>query len=171
MLKVVPSHLEIMSLGVARTLRDYVFRHHRLPIKVISDCGPNFVSTFMQELYSLLGIASNASTAYHPQTDGQTERLNQEIKHFLHVFTNYHQSDWADWLALAEFSYNDKVQSSTGCSPFYLNYGQHPWKGKSPRREGWVEAAVDFANRMKEVHREAETSLKKAAGDMKCAYD
>ena len=107
----------------------------------------------------------------HTTPKRQTEQLNQEIEHFLHIFTNYHQSDWANWLALAKFSYNHKVQSSTGCSPFYLNYGQHPSKGKSPRWEGWVEAVVDFTNRMKEVHREAKASLKKVVGDMKCAYN
>lgn len=137
MLKVVPSNLKITSLGVARILWDQVFQHHGIPLKVISDRGPNFVSAFMREFYSLLGIMSNASTTYHPQTDGQTERLNQEVEHFLRVFTNYHQTDWAEWLTLAKFSYNDKVQSSTGYSPFYLNYGQHPWKGSNPRREGW----------------------------------
>ena len=145
MLKVVPSNLEITSLGVARILRDQVCRHHSIPLKVISDRGPNFVSAFMREFYSLLGIMSNASTAYHPQTDGQTKRLNQEVEHFLCVFTNYHQTDWAEWLTLAKFLYNDKVQSSTGYLLFYLNYGQHPWKGSNPRREGRVEAAQDFA--------------------------
>jgi transposase InsO family protein len=108
MMKVIPSHLEITSSGVARVLRDHVFRHHGLPRKVISDRGSNFVSAFMRELYSQLGIAANPSTAYHPQTDGQTERLNQEVEHYLRVFTNYHQTDWVEWLTLAEFAYNDK---------------------------------------------------------------
>lgn len=85
----------------------------------------------MRELFAQLGITGNPSTAYHPQTDGQTERINQEIEHYLQVFANYHQTDWADWLALAEFSYNDRAQSSTGYSPFFINYGQDPWKGTS----------------------------------------
>jgi transposase InsO family protein len=171
MIKVIPSQLEITSSGVARVLRDHVFRHHGLPHKVISDRGSNFVSAFMKEFYSQLGITGNPSTAYHPQTDGQTERLNQEVEHYLRVFTNYHQSDWAEWAALAEFAYNDKVQASTKHSPFYLNYGFHPWKGSSPRREGRVEAAKDFADRMKETRVEAEAALRKAAEDMKRAYD
>jgi hypothetical protein len=99
----------------------------------------------MHDLYRLLNIQSNASTAYHPQTDGQTERINQEIEHYLRVFCNYHQSDWSDWLSLAEFSYNDKTQISTHHSPFFLNYGHHPRKGTSFRREAKVEATAEFA--------------------------
>lgn len=110
-------------------------------------------------------------TVDHPQTDSQTEHLNQEIEHYLRVFTNHHQSDWTEWLSLAEFSYNDKAQTSTGHSPFFLNYGRHPWKGTDHRREARVEAAKDFADRMKKIHIEAESALKKAADDMKCYYD
>jgi len=83
MIKVIPSHLEITSSGVARVLRDRVFCNHGLPHKIISDRGPNFVSAFMKELYSFLGITGNPSMAYHPQTDGQMERLNQEVEHYL----------------------------------------------------------------------------------------
>ena len=84
----------------------------------------------MWELYLQLGITSNASTAYHPQTDGQTERLNQEVKHYLWVFTNYHQSDWSEWLVLAEFSYNDKVHSCPWATPpFTLTIGSTLGKG------------------------------------------
>jgi hypothetical protein len=86
----------------------------------------------MGDLNKLVGITGNLSTAYHPQTDRQTERMNQEIEQYLRVFVNYRQSDWAEWLACAEFSYNDKIQSSTGFSPFYVNYGRHPYKGTNP---------------------------------------
>jgi len=86
----------------------------------------------MCELFAQLEILENSSTAYHPQTDGQTEQVNQEIEHYLRVFTNYHQANWADWLTLAEFSYNDKAQSSICYSPFFINYGQDPWKGTNP---------------------------------------
>ena len=55
--------------------------------------------------------------AYHPQTDGQTEHINQEIEQYLHIFINHHQNDWAEWLPLVEFSYNNKVQMSTGHTP------------------------------------------------------
>ena len=119
--------------GVARIFRDTVWRDFGLPEVVISDRGSQFVSNFTKDLYWLLGIKMNPSTAYHPQTDGQTEYINQEVKQYLRLFVNYRQDNWAEWLPLTEFSYNDKIQSSTGYSPFYLNYGQHPWKSTDPR--------------------------------------
>ena len=75
----------------------------------------------MRDFYRMVGIEGNPSTAYHPQTDGQTERLNQEIEQYLRLFIDHHQSDWAEWLSLAEFAYNNKVQSSTGHSPFMVS--------------------------------------------------
>jgi len=171
MIKVVPTNTEVTSLGVARIFRDYIFRSYGLPRKVISDRGSNFISVFMRDLYQLLDIQSNASTAYHPQTDGQTERINQEIEHYLRVFSNYHQTDWSEWLPLAEFAYNDKVQSSTGHSPFYVNYGYHPRKGTGFRREVKAEAAKDFAEWMRKTREEVESALKRAAEDMKRFYD
>ena len=66
------------------------------------------------------------STAYHLQTDGQTERINQEIGMFLQHYVNYQQDDWMNWLATAEFQYNDKKHVATGKTPFELNFGRHP---------------------------------------------
>ena len=74
------------------------------------------------------------STAYHPQTNGHTKRINQEIEQYLRIFINYHQSDWAEWLPMAEFAYNNKVQSSTGHSPFMALYGYHPNMGTNLRK-------------------------------------
>jgi transposase InsO family protein len=104
-------------------LKNHVFHEEGLPVKVISDRGPQFVSRFMKELYSLLGIEGNLSTAYHLQTDGQTERINQEVEKFLRMFTNFQQDDWVDWLSLAEFTYNNAVHEATGQTPFFLNKG------------------------------------------------
>ena len=159
--------MDLTSEGAARIMRDRVFRDHGLPRKVISDRGPQFVSGFMKELYRLLGIEGNPSTAYHPQTDGQTERVNQEIEQYLRIFVNHHQDDWAEWVPLAEFSYNDKQNSSTGCSPFFLEYGQHPWKGIEPRAKSRNPQAQDFADWMRDIRGEAAKSLEKAANVMK----
>ena len=62
-------------------------------------------------------------------TDGQTERINQEVKVFLKHYINYRQDNWTKWLATAEFQYNDKKHTAIGHSPFYVNYRRHPWKG------------------------------------------
>jgi len=66
----------------------------------------------MHKLYHLLGIKVTASTAYHPQTNGQTERVNQELEQYLHFFVNERQDDWDEWLPMAEFAYNNHVHSS-----------------------------------------------------------
>jgi len=67
--------------------------------------------------------------AYHPQTDGQTKRINQEIETFLWHYVNYQQDNWINLLATTEFQYNDKQHTATGKIPFELNFGRHPWKG------------------------------------------
>ena len=83
----------------------------------------------MEELTKTLGTKRQLSTAYYSQTDGQTERINQEIGMFLRHYVNYQQDDWTDWLAVAEFQYNDKRYAATERTPFELNFGRHPWKG------------------------------------------
>jgi hypothetical protein len=148
-----------------------VFRDHGLPRKVISDRGRQFVSKFMKEFYHLVGIKANPSTAYHPQTNGQTERMNQEIEQYLRLFVNEKQTDWAEWIPLAEFTYNDKVNSATGHSPFFLEYGQHPWKGIEPRGESRNKSAVEFAEQMTRIRKDAVNSLNRAAKTMKRYYD
>ena len=105
----------------------------------------------MKELYRLLGIEGTPSTAYHPQTNGQTEQINQEIEQYLRLFVNYRQSDWAEWLPIAEFALNDKVSSSTGYSPFFLNYGLHPWTGREISHGSPNVRADDFAHSLKQA--------------------
>ena len=75
-----------------------------------------------RELNKLIGVNLTPSTAFHPQTDGQTERVNQEIEAFLRIFVNERQDDWADWLPLAEFAYNNAVHASTRASPLSARY-------------------------------------------------
>jgi len=86
----------------------------------------------MKELDKILGIDTKLLTAYHPQTDGQTERMNQELEQYLRMFVDYHQMNWPEWLAIAKFSYNNKIQKSIKTSPFYANYGFNPCMGFKP---------------------------------------
>ena len=125
----------------------------------------------MRELYGLLGVKGNPSTAYHPQSDGQTERCNQEVEQYLRLFCNHRQDDWAEWLSMAEFSYNNRIQASTRQTPFMLNSGKHPRLGTEPIRDTKVDAVDDFVKRMLEARKEAEAALHQAAEDMARFYD
>ena len=93
----IPTVTSVDSEGVACLFLENVWRHHGLPNEIISDQGSAFVSKFSKALATLLGVGLTPSTAHHPQTDGQTERVNQEIKTYLCVFINHRQDDWADW--------------------------------------------------------------------------
>ncbi len=140
---------------------------------VISDRGAQFVSKFMKELYRLLDITPNASTTWHPQTDGQTERVNQEIEKYLRIFVNYRQDDWTNWLPLAEFAHNNWVHSATSKSPFMVLYGRNP--RLIPDASNYYSisnpAAEEFMTTMSNIHRETCDALQKAATNMKRQYD
>jgi hypothetical protein len=130
----------------------YGAKKHGLSRVVISNQGPGFVSQFMRDLMKLLGIQGNPSMAYHPQTDRQTEWINQEIEQYLKIHVNYQQDDQAEWLTLAEFAYNDQEHSAMKCSPFYANYGQHPNKGTSQNICIKSLSAIELAQQMRNIH-------------------
>jgi hypothetical protein len=150
-IQVVPCTEHLGGEGMVRIYRDHVWKDFGLPEVVISDQGMQFVGHFMRDLLKLLGIKSNTLTAYHPQTNGQTEHVNQNIEQCLRVFTNFLQDDWADWLTLAEFNHNDQVSKTTGFSPFFVIMGFHLQKGTEPRLEVLTEDATKFATRMSKV--------------------
>ena len=173
MVRLIPCNKTITSEMAARKYRDYVWKDFGLPSRIISDCGPQFVSAFTRALNSLLGITENFSTSRHPQTDGQTERLNQEMEQYLRIFCGCRQTDWAEWLACAEFSINNKINSSTGYSPFFLNYGHDPYRPLQPSRHSssGVPRADEFAKKMLELTKESSAALSLANSAMKRSYD
>ena len=91
----------------------HVWKHHDLPTGIVSDRGPQFASQVMKDICKRLGIQPQLSTVYHPQTDGQTERINQDLQQYLRIFTSEKQDEWVSWLPLVQFSYNIKKQLST----------------------------------------------------------
>jgi transposase InsO family protein len=168
----IPTHTTISAEGAARMYLTHVWKLHGLPCRVISDRGPQFVAQFTRELYRLLGIKLAASTAYHPQTDGQTERVNQELEQYLRLFTNERQDDWDELLPLAEFQYNNHVHASTKETPFMLDTGQHPRMGfETQQRPSKVEAANEFRARMETTLEEAKAALVQAQDDMTKYYN
>jgi len=141
----IPTHTTATALGSARLYLQHVWKLHGLLLSVLSDCGPQFVSQFMRELYRLLGIKVAASTAYHPQTDSQTECVNQELEQYLRVFVNERQDNWDEWLPMAEFAYNNHIHSSTQHTPFFVDTGRHPRMGFEPvQSPSKVEAVFQF---------------------------
>jgi len=121
----------------------------------------------IKELNKLLEIQTKLSTAYHPQTGRQTERINQELKQYLRVFIDHRQKQWPDWLGTTEFAYNNKIYSATKVSSFKVNYGQNPRIGFKGRRKGKFEATGKFVEKMKKIQEEARVVLGKAQEEMK----
>jgi hypothetical protein len=109
-----------------------IYSLHGCPDNIISDRGSQFISTFWNTLSQRLGIVLKPSSAYHPQTDGQTENANGFMEQYLRAYTNFVQDDWVDWLPLAEFACNNQVNETTKVAPFFANYGYHPRLGIEP---------------------------------------
>ena len=122
----VPSTTTDTATDVARQFFDNVFRHHGMPTTIVSDRDTKFTSQFWQELHRLMDVKLAMSTAYHPQTDGQTEVMNNTLGIMLRAFIDEKQTNWDTLLSAAEFAYNNSVHHSTGYTPFLLNTGQHP---------------------------------------------
>lgn len=127
MVHFIPCSESSTSMDLAKIYLNHVFKLHGLPKSIISDRGPIFVSKFWTELLKLLSVKSIKSSAYHPQTDGQTERANGVVETYLRFFMNDNQDNWARLLPLAEFAINNSIHTSTKLSPFYANYGFDPF--------------------------------------------
>lgn len=105
---------------------DHIYKLHGLPVAIISDCDRVFTSRFWQLLFQLAGTEQRMSTSYHPQTDGQTERVNQCMETYLRCFAQACPRHWSQWLSLAEFWYNTTFHSALGRTPFEVLYGFPP---------------------------------------------
>ena len=117
----VPTTERTSAEGVARLFWDNIWKLHGLPESIIIDRRVQFVAGMIKKLNCMLGINTKLSMAYHPQTDDQTERMNQDLEQYLRMFIDHRQEQWPDWLAMAEFAYNNRVQTSTKVSPFKAN--------------------------------------------------
>jgi len=119
----------------------------------------------------MLDIKTRLSTAFHLQTDGQTEQMNQELEQYLWFFVDHRKKNWPEWLASAEFAVNNKVHSTMKVSPFMANYGRELKMGKDIRKKGKVEKTTEFMERIKRVQEEVGVALKKVQKDMKKQAD
>jgi hypothetical protein len=159
----IPCTTEIDSLETANAYISHVYKRYGLPEDVITDRGTQFTSEFFKQLGKLLNINLRRSTAYHPQTDGETERKNQEIDACLRIICTNNPEDWAEKLPIIEFALNNRENSVTKQTPFYLMNGVEPIsipipypKTNLPAVEEWItlrQEARDEANAAHELAR------------------
>ena len=116
----------VSAEDTSRVFLDNVFRHHGLPETIVSDRDPRFTSAFWMELFRLLGTKLTMSTADHPQTDGQTERVNRVLEDVLRSVCSEEPHSWATQLPMIEFALNNASHASTGFTPFFVNGLRHP---------------------------------------------
>lgn len=122
----IPTRKDVDTAELVSIFVDRIFSKHGAPYDIVSDRGRHFVSKLWNGVCTALHIKSNLSTAYHPETDGQTERINQILEQYLRIYTNYQQDDWSSLLPMAEFAYNNAKHEATGVSPFFANKGYNP---------------------------------------------
>ncbi|KAJ1576469.1 hypothetical protein NDA12_005468 [Ustilago hordei] len=121
-----PTHKTVTAKQTAVLLYGHMVRLFGYPDHMVSDRGRQFISGAWKAFAEQMGVKHSLSTAYHPQTDGQTERVNQVIEQYLRMYCNYEQNDWANLLDTAAFVYNNTVHNSIGVSPFFACYGWNP---------------------------------------------
>lgn len=167
----VPCTKSVTGEEAARLFLENIYKYHGLPDDIISDRGTQFTSKFWQSLFKILQVKIKLSSAYHPQTDGQTERVNQVLEQFLRCSINYHQDNWVDLLPIAEFAYNNTIQESIQQTPFFANYGFHPRFDSLTFNRTKNPAAEDLATRLEEIHKSMKLKLAEAQERQKLNAD
>ncbi|QRW24229.1 Retrotransposable element Tf2 protein [Rhizoctonia solani] len=156
----IPTSKKVSAKGLADLFVSHIWKLHGLPVKTISDRGTTFTGKFLRALYQQqLGIKPSFSSAYHPESDGQTERVNQFIEFYLRSYVAADHSDWVKWLPLAEYAYNNAKHSATGKTPFELIYGRNPIMNLSNIPANVPEADL-VADTLAREWKEAEAALR-----------
>ena len=163
----VPTTEKTLAKGVIRLFWDYIQKLYSLQESIITDREAQFIAKIIKELNTMLEIDTKLLIAYYLQTDGQMERMNQELKQYLRMFIDHRQEQWPDWLVIAEFAYNNKVQTSTKVSLFKANIEQDPCIGLEMRKKRKFEKAKEFATRIKKVYKKAEVTLRKSQEEIR----
>jgi hypothetical protein len=156
--KFIPCHKTIDGPGVANEYLKHLVPWFGLPERIISDRDPRFTSHFSKTLCSSLGIQQNLSTAFHPRTDGQTERMNAWVEQYLRGWTTGRQNNWAKMLPLAEYAHNSWKHDTTQHSPHELLFGTKPQVHVKFLPTN-VPASIDRITQLKEVRQEVQRLL------------
>ena len=156
---------------MAQLLYDKVYLLYRLPLQIILDRGVQYSAELFQEWYKILEIESTMSTAYHPQTDGQTEQVNQVLEQYLWCYIDYNLSNWLDLLPSTEFAYNNQVHKGIKESLFFLEYGRHLRAGPILVKESLQRDLNDLMYKQQEALEQAKAALTLAVERMKWYYN
>ncbi|KAJ9527564.1 hypothetical protein QJQ45_025839 [Haematococcus lacustris] len=171
MVHLVPTHEAISAADAARLFYREVVRLHGLPASVVSDRGPIFNSQYWRHVCELCHTQLCMSSAYHPETDGQTERANRIIEEMLRHYVDENHSDWADHLPWVEFAINNSWHETVRNSPFFLNYGQHPLTPAVMDLPRKVPKAAEFVEGIEKAVRKAKQCWRVAQQRMKALVD
>ena len=174
MVHFVPTTKSCKSTEVARLFKQHVYRAHGLPEVIIGDRDQRWNSEFWRAVFQSLGTKVRLSTAYHPQTDGQTERANRTMEEILRAYVHPLGDDWDQHLADAEFAYNNSEHASSGQTPFQTAYGYHPRTPVdlyNPVEAEDTPAAEQFLHTILRNHAAAKAALEQANQRSKEAYD
>ncbi|CAI7764615.1 unnamed protein product [Closterium sp. NIES-54] len=155
----IPTNATATAEATARLFFDRIITIHGIPTTLISDRDPKFTSKFWKELMGLLGTKLAMSSAYHSQTDGQTERLNQVVEQLLCTACKDDVSHWDTQLPTLEFAYNNASHAATGKTPFFLCYGREPLTPQQPTTPAHVQAAHDFVTTMQQLWEKTQRRL------------
>ena len=159
MVHLVATKTAVTAPQLAEIFWTTVVRHHGLPSSIVSDRDPRFTGHFWRTLWKCLGTQLTMSTAFHPQTDGQTERANRTLEEMLRSYVSFQQKDWDEHLVAAELAFNASKHASTGFTPFYLNGGREV---SVPLDLALEEARTarqpDAVTRIQQLHRDLEAA-------------
>jgi hypothetical protein len=157
-----PTKKTVNSEELAKIFRTTWQRQHGIPKVIISDRDKRFLCQFWKALFKMSGTHLRFSTAFHPQTDGQSERANRTLEEVLRHFVSPRQDDWDEYLDLAEYAINDSVNPSTGYTPFFLAYGHHPSAPMDLTDQVMVPAAQSYMQTASDALQHAKTRLREA---------
>ena len=165
-------HTTVIVEGAARIFLHQVQKLHSLLKCVILDHGPQFIARFTQELYCLLEIKLVSFMAWHPQTNEQTEHVNQELNQYLQLFVNERQDNQYNLLPMAEFQHNNHIYSATQQPLFLLDTGQLPRMGFKPQQNpSGLGTVNELTERMRMVIKESKSAIHKAQDNIKRYYN
>jgi transposase InsO family protein len=146
----IPCSEEMGTEELAKLYKEKAFPYIGLPSKLISDQDTRFTSKLFRELCEQLGVKQNISSAYHPQTDGESEHTNQTVETALRIFGNFRNDNWSEWLPLVQYQINSHVSNTTHFAPFELWMGYIP-RAHQPDRPSSLPEIQERKEQLKEI--------------------